>query len=128
MSMRATLALLLLAGTALAAHAGDAIERKILQRHDLDVPGREAVMAEVHIPAGAREGRHTHAGTALAYVIEGEVSFEIEGAAPRTLKPGDSVVIEPGRVHEGINNGTVPVKLVATFVVEKGKPLTTPSP
>jgi hypothetical protein len=28
-------------------------------------------------------------------------------------------------VHEGINKGSAPVRAIASFVVEKGKPLTT---
>ena len=44
------------------------------------------------------------------------------------IRAGDSVFIEGGKIHEGINKGASPVKAVATFVVEKGKPLTTPAP
>ena len=36
------------------------IERKVLQTQDLPIPGYQAVMATVELPAGAREGRHTH--------------------------------------------------------------------
>ena len=45
-----------------------------------------------------------------------------------TYKAGDSFFIEAGKIHEGINKGASPVKVVATFVVEKGKPLTTQVP
>jgi quercetin dioxygenase-like cupin family protein len=45
-----------------------------------------------------------------------------------TYKAGDSFFIEAGKIHEGINKGTSPVKAVATFVVEKGKPVTSPAP
>jgi hypothetical protein len=41
------------------------------------------------------------------------------------FRPGESGVIDAGRMHEGINNGKVPVEVFATFVVPKGKPLTT---
>jgi quercetin dioxygenase-like cupin family protein len=51
-----------------------------------------------------------------------------EGRANTAYKAGDSIYIEAGKIHEGINVGTVPVKLIATFEVEKGKPLTTPAP
>jgi hypothetical protein len=30
-------------------------------------------------------------------------------------------------VHEGINKGGVPIKALATFIVEKGKPFATPA-
>ena len=76
------------------------IHRKALLTQDLPIPGYQTVMATVELPAGAREGRY---------------------------KAGDSIYIEAGKIHEGINNGTSPVKAVATFVVEKGKPLASPA-
>jgi quercetin dioxygenase-like cupin family protein len=41
-----------------------------------------------------------------------------------TYKAGETLSVEAGRVHEGMNLGTTPVKAIASFVVEKGKPLT----
>jgi hypothetical protein len=55
--------------------------------------------------------------------------FVRRGAAVSTrCRAGDSFFIEAGKIHEGINTGGVPVKVVATFVAEKGKPLTSPAP
>jgi quercetin dioxygenase-like cupin family protein len=101
------------------------VERKVLLQQDLTIPGYQNVLVAVTIPAGGREGRHTHPGTLLVHVIEGVMTLEHEGRPTATFKPGDSVYIEPGRVHEGMNKGTTPVRAIASFVVEKGKPLTT---
>jgi len=103
------------------------IQRKVLLTQDLPIPGYQAVMAAVEIPAGGREGRHTHPGAVVVYIQEGTITFDHEGKPTMTYKAGDSFYIEPGKIHEGINNGTSPVKAVATFVVEKGKPLTSPA-
>ena len=103
------------------------IQRKVLLTQDLSIPGYQAVMAAVEIPAGGREGRHTHPGAVVVYIQEGTITFDHEGKPTMTYKAGDSFYIEPGKIHEGINNGTSPVKAVATFVVEKGKPLTSPA-
>ena len=103
------------------------IQRKVLLMQDLPIPGYQAVMAAVEIPAGGREGRHTHPGAVVVYIQEGTITFDHEGKPTMTYKAGDSFYIEPGKIHEGINNGTSPVKAVATFVVEKGKPLTSPA-
>ena len=103
------------------------IQRKVLLTQDLSIPGYQAVMAAVEIPAGGREGRHTHPGAVVVYIQEGTITFDHEGKPTMTYKAGDSFYIEPGKIHEGINNGTLPVKAVATFVVEKGKPLTSPA-
>jgi quercetin dioxygenase-like cupin family protein len=96
--------------------------------HDLPIAGYQLVMAAVEIPAGGREGRHTHPGAVVGYVQEGVITLDYEGKPTMTYKAGDSFFIEAGKIHEGINNGGSPVKLVATFVVEKGKPLTSPAP
>ena len=102
-----------------------AVKRTVLQRHDLAAQGREGVLAAVEIPAGGREGRHTHPADVLAYVLEGTVTLEVEGRPAATLEVGDSFFIEAGKVHEGINQSCAPVKIVGVFVAEKGKPLTT---
>jgi len=103
------------------------VQRKVLLTQDLPLPGYQTVMAAVEIPAGGREGRHTHPGAVVVYIQEGTITFDHEGKPTMTYKAGDSFYIEPGKIHEGINNGTSPVKAVATFVVEKGKPLTSPA-
>ena len=41
---------------------------------------------------------------------------------------GESFYVEPGKIHEGINKGNAPVKAIASFIVEKGKPLTSQVP
>jgi quercetin dioxygenase-like cupin family protein len=61
-------------------------------------------------------------------IIEGELTQELEGQPTKIVRAGESVIIEPGQVHEGINKGAVPIKALVTFVVEKGKPLSTPVP
>lgn len=101
------------------------VQRKVLLTQDLPIPGYQTVMAAVEIPAGGREGRHTHAGAVIGYVQEGVLTLDYEGKPTATYKAGDAFYIDAGKIHEGINKGGSPVKIVATFVVEKGKPLTT---
>ena len=104
------------------------VQRKVLLTQDLPIPGYQTVLAAVEIPAGGREGRHTHAGALVVYVQEGVLTFDYEGKPTMTYKAGDTLYVEPGKIHEGINKGTSPVKAIATFVIEKGKPLTSPAP
>jgi quercetin dioxygenase-like cupin family protein len=104
------------------------VQRKVLLTQDLPIPGYQTVMAAVEIPAGGREGRHTHPGAVVGYVQEGVLTLDYEGKPTATYKAGDAFYIEAGKIHEGINKGGSPVKIVATFVVEKGKPLTTAAP
>ena len=105
-----------------------AFKRTELQRGDLSVPGREAVTAVVEIPAGVAVGRHTHAGEEIGYILEGTVTVEVEGKAASTLKAGGVFLIPAGAIHNARNDGSGPARLVATYIVEKGKPLATPAP
>jgi len=107
------------------AQQGPSVSRAVVQRHDLRAPGEEGVMALVEIPPGGREGRHTHPAEAFVYVVDGAITFDRDGAPSANYKAGDTFFIAAGEVHEAINKGTVPAKLVAVFVADKGKPLTT---
>ncbi len=102
------------------------VKRNIVLKEAMSIPDREAVMALVELPPGAAEGRHTHPAEVYAFVLEGEITQEIEGKPTVTLKAGDVFHVSPGLIHQATNNGSVTAKLAAVFVAEKGKPLTTP--
>src|ERR1700730_15278226 len=101
------------------------IKRTDLQRHDLSVPGREVVQVRVDIDPGVAFGKHTHPGEEIIYVLEGSLEYQIEGKAPMTLKAGDVLFIPAGTIHAAKNVGSVTASELATYVVEKGKPLVT---
>jgi quercetin dioxygenase-like cupin family protein len=103
------------------------IKRTMLQTVDFP-PGFTTVSAVVEVAPRGCAGSHTHPGVESTYVIEGEVVLKLDGEPDRVLKAGDSFQIPPGVVHDAcVTNGS-PVKLLATFVVEKGKALATPNP
>jgi quercetin dioxygenase-like cupin family protein len=101
------------------------IRRTDLQRHDLSVPGREAVQVRVDIDPGVAFGKHTHPGEEIIYVLEGALEYQIEGKPPMTLKAGDVLFIPAGTIHAAKNVGSNVASELATYVVEKGKPLLT---
>jgi len=101
------------------------VTRKILVKEDSAIPGYEEDLVAVEIPAGGREGRHTHPGSVMIYVQEGTLTFDYEGKPTATYNPGDTLYVEPDKIHEGRNNGNRPVKVLATFLVKKGLPMTT---
>ena len=107
------------------AQQAPAVKRTVLLQHDTSVPGYEAVLVQVEIPAGGREGRHTHPGLAMIHVLDGALTLDYEGKPTATYKAGDSFYVEAGKVHEGINKTTAPVKAIATFIIPKGQPVTT---
>ena len=111
---------------ALAQQSG--IKRTILLK--TDEPGsstHEAVMGVAEIAPGATSGRHRHPGIEIGYVLEGSVRLEQEGTPVRVLKAGDSFNNGAG-VHNATNTGKVPVKILAIYLVEKGKPVAEPVP
>ncbi len=132
-SILATLALaafsMLVADVALAQAPAPApaIKRTLLQRIDVG-DNREAILGVAEIPPGAAAGRHTHPGVEFGYVVEGSASLEVEGETPKLLKAGDSYTIPMGKIHDAKTVGDKPVKVLATYVVEKGRPLATPAP
>jgi quercetin dioxygenase-like cupin family protein len=122
------LALALLASATLLVAQTPALQRTLVGRADVSVPGREAVVARVEVAPGGKAGRHTHPGDEISYVLEGEATLLIDGQPPQIKKAGESFVIPAGVVHDAHNNGSTPIKLIGVYVVEKGKPLATPAP
>jgi quercetin dioxygenase-like cupin family protein len=100
-------------------------KRVELQRHDISTAGREAVMARGEFNVGGGTPKHTHPGEEVAYVLEGQLTVEVEGKPPVTLKAGDVFFVPGGTVHAAKNSGTTPAKIVSTYILEKGKPLFT---
>jgi quercetin dioxygenase-like cupin family protein len=123
LAVAAVVPLLLSPASLVQAQAG--VERKVLLQEDLSVPGQQVSLIAVTIAVGAREGQHTHPGTLVVQVQEGELMLEQQGLPTRTFKAGESFSVKPGQVHEGMNHGKTPIKILVTLVAEKGKPLTT---
>jgi len=102
------------------------IRRKDLQRHDLSTPGREVIQTIVELDPGVKSSRHTHPGEEIVYVLEGApLEYEVEGKPPVTLRPGDVLFIPAHTIHSARNVGTTKGAELATYIVEKGKPLLT---
>ena len=100
-------------------------KRTELQKHDLSIPGREVVQARADFEAGASIGKHTHPGEEFGYILEGTLEFEVAGKPNAKLKAGDTFFIPAETIHAAKNVGSGPARVLATYVVEKGKPLAT---
>ena len=117
----------LIVGGGLALHVALAqqpgVTRNDLQRHDLSIPGREAIQTIVAIAPGVTAPRHSHPGEEIIYVLEGLLEYQLDGQPPVTLKAGDVLFIPAGVVHSAKNVGSGNGAELATYIVEKGKPL-----
>jgi quercetin dioxygenase-like cupin family protein len=100
-------------------------KRTDLQRHDLSAPGREIVQVRVDFDPGYVAPMHTHPGEEIIYVIEGALEYEIGGKVTR-VKAGNVLFVPAGTPHTAKNIGTTHAAELATYVVEKGKPLIMP--
>ncbi len=103
------------------------VTRTDLQRHDLSIPGREVVQARIDIAPGVLAPGHTHPGEEIIYILEGALEYTVEGKAPVTLKTGDVLFVPANTVHSAKNVGTANGAELATYIVEKGKPLLVPA-
>ena len=109
----------------LAAQAGkleaNGMGRTEIVRNDLDA-AREAIQVRVDFGPQASAPRHSHPGVEIAYVLEGTIEYELDGK-PVTLKAGQALYIPAGAVHGARNVGNGNAAELATYLVEKGKPL-----
>ena len=123
---RTKIVLTILALTATTALAQQpAFKRTMLHQGDLSIAGREVVMAKAEFPKGTSTGKHTHPGEESSYVAAGTMSIVVDGVA-KTIKAGESFLIPAGKVHDAINIDAGDSTVIANYIVEKGKPLTTP--
>jgi quercetin dioxygenase-like cupin family protein len=116
-----------LAASSLGLHSTSAqqqgVTRTELQRHDLSAPGREVIQVQVDLDPGVMFPMHSHPGEEIIYVLEGEWEYQVEGKGTLTLKTGEVLFIPAGVKHAAKNVGSGKGSELATYIVEKGKPL-----
>jgi quercetin dioxygenase-like cupin family protein len=99
------------------------LTRTGLQRHDLSVPGREVIQNRVDIDSDAPPIRHWHPGEEIIYVLEGSLEYAIDGEDSAVVDAGGALTVPAEVVHSVRNVGDGNATELATYVVEKGKPL-----
>lgn len=100
------------------------VKRTVLQQMDISIPGKEVVTARAEIPAGGGTGLHSHPGEEISYVVEGAVEIVMDGQST-IYKAGQAFAIIGGKVHDAKASGGAAV-VIANYVIEKGKAVTTP--
>jgi quercetin dioxygenase-like cupin family protein len=95
----------------------------------VDVPGSnyEVVFGIAELAPGFKAGRHSHPGPLLVYVTEGEFWYLIDGQPEKTYAVGDSFQVPHSAIHSEGAVGSKPAKVMAVYIVEKGKPLVQPA-
>ena len=100
------------------------IKRTVLQQVDTSIPGREVVTARADFPAGGTTGMHTHPGDEISFVAEGAVEIVMDGAS-KIYRKGEAFNVIGGKPHDA-KAIEGPAVVIANYVIEKGKPATTP--
>lgn len=89
--------------------------------------GEEDKEVKVHVytfPPGAATPWHIHPDAhEVAYVVEGDFTFQFAGEEPKRLQPGEAEYLPPNIVHRGMNEGGEPVRLFVVRIKPKDKPL-----
>ena len=84
---------------------------------------QEAVVLEREFPVGGESGWHVHPGIEIGHVVSGVTEMRTATGEARRYGPGETFVVPRGVVHNGVNVGDVPARLVITYVIDKDAPL-----
>lgn len=101
------------------------VTRADLLRDDLNIPGREIIQTRVDFAPGASAPRHSHPGEETAYVLTGALEYRLDGRPPVTVRAGEALFIPAGAVHAARNVGEGSASELATYIVDKSRPLIT---
>jgi quercetin dioxygenase-like cupin family protein len=99
------------------------ITRTDLQKHDMSIPGNETVQSRIDFEPHTAFGNHSHPGEEVIYILEGSLEYQIEDQVPVTLHAGQVLFIPAGQIHSAKNNTNAKASELATYIVEKGKPI-----
>jgi quercetin dioxygenase-like cupin family protein len=100
--------------------APDAKETVVLQRVAVPQVDREMGMGVAEFPPNAVKPRHKATGPEVCYVLEGEVTVQIEGERPKLFRAGETFQLPANVVHV-TTAGPTGAKVVAAWVHTPGK-------
>jgi quercetin dioxygenase-like cupin family protein len=106
-----------------AVEAAPGLWRTDLQAQDLSIAGREIVQTRVEITPDSPPIRHYHHGEEVICVLQGSLEYQLDGQPARVCNAWDALTVPKGVVHSARNVGTGVAIELATYVVEKGKPI-----
>ena len=100
---------------------------KILNK--IEYPGDKYACILVKLDLSPEElvARHMHPGVEFTYIAAGSITLSVRGQPDLTAKAGEGYQIPPETPHT-VRNRPDKSTIVATFIVEKDKPLVEPAP
>ncbi|MEM5459970.1 cupin domain-containing protein [Paraburkholderia phytofirmans] len=101
--------------------APDAKETVVLQRVPVPATDREMGMGIAEFPPNAAKPKHEATGPEVAYVLEGEITVQVEGRPAQIVHTGESYRMPANVVHV-TTAGPAGAKVLATWAWVPGKP------
>ncbi len=97
---------------------------QLMMRDLAGVDGKMVSMLTVTYAPGGSSPPHRHDAQVFVYVLEGEITMQLKGAAPVTLRPGQTFYEGPDDIHQVSANAskTAPAKILVFIVKDKAKP------
>jgi quercetin dioxygenase-like cupin family protein len=87
-------------------------------------PGKEVNAQAYTFPPGSVLPWHIHPDAhEIAYVVEGDFTFQLEGEPEKQLKVGEATYLRPNVVHRGMNKSDKPVRLFVVRIKPKDAPM-----
>ena len=85
------------------------------------------ILVKLDLAPGQLVPRHMHPGVESTYIAAGSITLSVKGQPDLVVKAGDGYQVPPEVPHI-VRNGPEKSTIVATFIVEKDKPLVQPVP
>jgi quercetin dioxygenase-like cupin family protein len=80
----------------------------------------EVTAAIVTIPPGGQTGWHVHPVPLFGYMLQGELTVDYGAKGTHTYKTGEGLMEAMNWPHNGMNKGTVPVRILTVYAGAKG--------
>jgi LPXTG-motif cell wall-anchored protein len=83
------------------------------------------VQSRIHFVPGAASPVHTHPGQVFTLVLEGAVTFRVQGTET-IYKAGEGFIEQPNQEGQALNASATNTTLLVTFLIPKDAPLSRP--
>lgn len=95
----------------------------LMSRDLIGAPDMEVLMITVTYLPGGASVPHRHDAQVFVYVLEGELTMQVRGSAPVTVRPGQTFYEGPDDVHLVSANASrsAPAKILVFMVKHKAK-------
>ena|ERR1700743_2143112 len=113
---------------AMAQAADEETVSPVMQQTIPEAPAKTVLLATVTYAPGQASTPHKHPGSIFAYVLEGSVESQLEGAPARIYRTGEAWYEPPGAHHVVSRNAskTRPAKLLVFAVTSGHEPIKEP--